>query len=74
MYVHDKIRVPYYFANVKNVETGEVKTLVDVNSHPFIWMAIQGEMGYKWHLGFWKEITKEEYEVFSNFKERNLIF
>lgn len=70
----DKIRVPYYFANVTNVKTGVVATVVDSNSHPFIWMAIQGDMGQYWHLLFWKEISKDEYEAFIQFKKNKSIF
>ena len=74
MYEYDKIRVPYYFANVQNIESGDIRSFVDFNSHPFIWMAIQGETGKKYHLLFWKEITKAEYDAFYNFKKQGLIF
>ena len=34
----------------------------------------QGDMGQYWHLLFWKEISKDEYEAFIQFKKSKSIF
>lgn len=70
----NEIRIPFYFANFTNVDTEAKVSVIDDNSHPFIWMAIQMELGRKYHLDFWKEISEEEYEYFKLMKSKNKIF
>lgn len=70
------MRIPYYYAVFKLIADedtngfsrefpiGHILCHVDEQSHPFIWLKIQKELGRTWICTFWKEISEEEFNYF----------
>lgn len=63
------MNIKFYYATFQRVnETGGFTThsLVDKDSHPFLWMKIQKELhNREFAILFFKEITEEEYIYFA---------
>lgn len=69
----DDIRIPYYHATFLSPD-GKYRQVVDMNSHPFIWMAIEyADFGRPWTLIQWQKISEAEYDVFAYCVKNSLI-
>lgn len=62
--------IPFYYAVFERQVGNSTITLqwVDDNSHPFVLMYAQKNLGIDWVVTYWKEISADEYTMYKNLK------
>jgi len=58
-------RINYYHAVIYDTAAKQFFTIVDHNSHPFIWLKIQHELGRThFQVHTWREISDSEFQYY----------
>lgn len=63
-------KYPFYYMSFRD-DHGMIRSIADQNSHPFIFIAIEKQLGKHHTIISWQEITQEEYEFYLSIHSSN---